>query len=72
MLELPVIRSGSGIEIEENGEFMYEMSDKMAIAIINGNIARLILNYMITFKNSYNPTRPIPLIPKLVPSSVRL
>jgi hypothetical protein len=72
MLELPVIRSGCGIEIKENDELVYEMNDKMATAIINGNIARLILNYMITFKNSYNPTKSIPLIPRLVPSSVRL
>ena len=76
MLELPVLKSSAGKLIHEKDENtdeqQYEMNDQTAISIINGNIARKILNYMIKFKNSYNKNRSVKIIPKLVESSVRL
>jgi hypothetical protein len=54
MLTLPVIEAKQAKPVKEEGQLVgYEFDDETSSSVINGRLARLILNYMVRFRNQY-------------------
>ena len=75
MLSLPVIVAKQASPVKEHDEITgYEFDDETSNSVINGRLCRLVLNYMVEFKNQYKEPheKEIKRIPQIASTCIRL